>query len=106
MEFSKRFFVRIDQATISDLADFLNINSPNGYKNFEDELFSEMVFFAFSTEFWNFDFFAFFEKVTFYLHLWNMKEVLVSWREKWKKIIADFHVLGLFMAKKHDLSEK
>jgi hypothetical protein len=23
-----------------------------------------------------------------------------------KKIIADFHVLGLFMAKKHDLSEK
>jgi hypothetical protein len=25
---------------------------------------------------------------------------------KMKKIIADFHVLGLFMAKKHDLSEK
>jgi hypothetical protein len=25
---------------------------------------------------------------------------------KIKKIIADFHVLGLFMAKKHDLSEK
>jgi hypothetical protein len=26
--------------------------------------------------------------------------------EKNEKIIADFHVLGLFMAKKHDLSEK
>jgi hypothetical protein len=25
---------------------------------------------------------------------------------KMKKIIADLHVLGLFMAKKHDLSEK
>jgi hypothetical protein len=25
---------------------------------------------------------------------------------KMKKIIADFHVLGLFIAKKHDLSEK
>jgi hypothetical protein len=25
---------------------------------------------------------------------------------KMKKIIADFHVLGLFMAKKHDLSDK
>jgi hypothetical protein len=35
-----------------------------------------------------------------------MREVLVSWWEKWKKIIADFHVLGLFMAKKHDLSDK
>jgi hypothetical protein len=35
-----------------------------------------------------------------------MREVLVSCREKWKKIIADFQVLGLFMAKKHDLSEK
>jgi hypothetical protein len=35
-----------------------------------------------------------------------MREVLISYREKWKKIIADFHVLGLFMAKKHDLSEK
>jgi hypothetical protein len=34
------------------------------------------------------------------------REVLVSWWEKWKKIIADFHVLGIFMAKKHDLSEK
>jgi hypothetical protein len=30
--------------------------------------------------------------------------VLVS--RKMKKIIADFHVLGLFMAKKHDMSEK
>jgi hypothetical protein len=28
----------------------------------------------------------------------------VSW--KMKKIIAYFHVLGLFMAKKHDLSKK
>jgi hypothetical protein len=27
-------------------------------------------------------------------------------RKMKKKIIADFHVLGLFMAKKHDLSEK
>jgi hypothetical protein len=35
-----------------------------------------------------------------------MREVLVSCRVKWKKIIADFHVLGLFMVKKHDLSEK
>jgi hypothetical protein len=25
---------------------------------------------------------------------------------KWKTIITDFHVLGLFMAKKHDLSEE
>jgi hypothetical protein len=25
---------------------------------------------------------------------------------KMKKIIADFHVLGLFMVKKHDLSDK
>jgi hypothetical protein len=35
-----------------------------------------------------------------------MREVLVSWWEKLKKNIADFHVLGLFMAKKHDLSDK
>jgi hypothetical protein len=28
-----------------------------------------------------------------------MREVLVSCREKLKKIIADFHVLGLFMGK-------
>jgi hypothetical protein len=41
----------------------------------------------------------------FTCHIWNMREVLVSCREKWKKLIADFHVLGLFMAKKHDLSE-
>jgi hypothetical protein len=34
-----------------------------------------------------------------------MREVLVSCREKFKKIIADFHVLGLFMAKKHVLSD-
>jgi hypothetical protein len=38
--------------------------------------------------------------------IWGMREVLVSCREKLKKIIADFHVLGLFMAKKHDLSDK
>jgi hypothetical protein len=38
--------------------------------------------------------------------IWNMRELLVSCREKWKKkIIAEFHVLGPFMAKKHDLSE-
>jgi hypothetical protein len=42
----------------------------------------------------------------FTCHTWNMREVLVSCREKLKKIIADFHVLGLFMARKHDLSEK
>jgi hypothetical protein len=29
--------------------------------------------------------------------IWNMGEVLVSCREKSKKCIADFHVLGLFM---------
>jgi hypothetical protein len=27
-------------------------------------------------------------------------------KNEWKKKIADFHVLGLFMAKKHDLSDK
>jgi hypothetical protein len=42
----------------------------------------------------------------FTCHIWNMSEVLVSCREKWKFFIADFHVLGLFVAKKHDLSEK
>jgi hypothetical protein len=35
-----------------------------------------------------------------------MRVVLVQCREKWKKIIADFYVLGLFIAKKHDLNEK
>jgi hypothetical protein len=44
--------------------------------------------------------------MVFTCHIWNMREVLVSCREKWKKCIADLHVLGLFMAKKHDLSEK
>jgi hypothetical protein len=34
-------------------------------------------------------------------HIWNMREVLVSCR----KIVADF-LKGLFMAKKHDLSDK
>jgi hypothetical protein len=38
--------------------------------------------------------------------IWNMGEVLVLRREKWKKFIADIHVLGLFIPKKHDLSEK
>jgi hypothetical protein len=42
----------------------------------------------------------------FTCHIWNMREVLVSCREKGIFFIADFHVLGLFMAKKHDLSEK
>jgi hypothetical protein len=42
----------------------------------------------------------------FTCHIWNMREVLVSWWEKWKIFIADFHVLGLFMAKKHDFSDK
>jgi hypothetical protein len=35
-----------------------------------------------------------------------MREVLVKCREKWKFFIADFHVLGLFMAQKHDLAKK
>jgi hypothetical protein len=35
-----------------------------------------------------------------------MREVLVSCRENLIFLIADFHVLGLFMAKKHDLSDK
>jgi hypothetical protein len=42
----------------------------------------------------------------FTCHIWNMREVLVSCREKLKFFIADFHVLELFMAKKHDLSDK
>jgi hypothetical protein len=42
----------------------------------------------------------------FTCHIWNMREVLVSWWEKWKIFIADFHVLGLFMAKNHDLSDE
>jgi hypothetical protein len=37
-----------------------------------------------------------------------MREVDIGFvmRKMKKKIIADFHVLGLFMAKKHDLSDK
>jgi hypothetical protein len=31
--------------------------------------------------------------------VFTMREVLVSCREKWKFVIADFHVLGIFMAK-------
>jgi hypothetical protein len=42
----------------------------------------------------------------FTCHIWNMREILVLCREKWNFFNADFHVLGLFMAKKHDLSEK
>jgi hypothetical protein len=42
----------------------------------------------------------------FTCHIWNMREVLVSWWVKWNFFIADFHVLGLFIAKKHDLSDK
>jgi hypothetical protein len=42
----------------------------------------------------------------FTCHIWNMREVLVSCREKWNFFVADFHVLGLFLAKKHDLSKK
>jgi hypothetical protein len=37
--------------------------------------------------------------VIFTCHIWNMREVLVSRWKKLKKNIADFHVLGLFMAK-------
>jgi hypothetical protein len=35
-----------------------------------------------------------------------MGQVLVACREKSKNLIADFHVLGLFMGKKHVLSNK
>jgi hypothetical protein len=35
-----------------------------------------------------------------------MREVLVSCLEKWKKIIADFHVLGIFMAENMIWSKK
>jgi hypothetical protein len=45
-------------------------------------------------------------KGAYYSYIWNMREVLVYCREKWKKIIAYFHVLELFIAEKHDLSEK
>jgi hypothetical protein len=52
-----------------------------------------------------FSYFLNFKFLIFTCLIWNMRKVLVWW-EKWKKIIADFHVLGLFMAKKHDLSDK
>jgi hypothetical protein len=42
----------------------------------------------------------------FTCHIWNIREVLVSCREKWNFFIGNFHVLGLFMAKKHDLSDE
>jgi hypothetical protein len=45
-------------------------------------------------------------ELIFTCHIWNMREVLVSCRENWIFFITDFHVLGLFMAKKHDLSGK
>jgi hypothetical protein len=58
----------------------------------------------------NFSFIFFFCNFFFHFiftcHIWNMREVLVSCQEKLKKIIADFHVLGLFIGKKHYLSEK
>jgi hypothetical protein len=44
--------------------------------------------------------------IHFTCHIWNMREVLVWCREKLVFFIAVFHVLGLFMAKKHDLSDK
>jgi hypothetical protein len=37
----------------------------------------------------------------FTCYIWNMRIYVMR-----KKFIADFHVLGLFMAKKHDLSDK
>ena len=45
-------------------------------------------------------------KSCFYLPHMKYGKVLISRREKWKFFIADFHVLGLFIPKKHDLSEK
>ena len=42
----------------------------------------------------------------FYLPHMKYGKVLVSRREKWKKFIAYFHVLWLFIPKKHDLSDK
>jgi hypothetical protein len=33
--------------------------------------------------------------LVFSCHIWNMREVLVSCREKWNFFIADFHALGL-----------
>jgi hypothetical protein len=35
-----------------------------------------------------------------------MREVLVSFGQKLKNFFAYFHFLGLFVGKKHDLSEK
>jgi hypothetical protein len=46
------------------------------------------------------------KKVPFYLPHMEYEGSIGFVSRKIKKIIADFHVLGLFMAKKHDLSEK
>jgi hypothetical protein len=51
--------------TISGLADFLNIFSPNGYKNFEEELFSGF-FFRSGRNFEIWIFLLFFEKSDFF----------------------------------------
>jgi hypothetical protein len=42
----------------------------------------------------------------FTCHIWNMREYWFRVEKNEKEIIADFHVLELFMANKHDLSEK
>jgi hypothetical protein len=41
----------------------------------------------------------------FTCHIWNMRDVLVLCGENLYFFIVDFHVLGLFMAKNHNLSE-
>jgi hypothetical protein len=52
--------------TISDLADFLNIDSPYGYKNFVEELYPKKNFFD-RDGILKFGFFCFFlKKVTFF----------------------------------------
>jgi hypothetical protein len=51
---------------MSDLADFLNIDSPDGYKNFVEELFSVIVFFSpRNLEILIFSLFFFSKKVTY-----------------------------------------
>jgi hypothetical protein len=44
-------FCKNRPSDLADLADFLNIDSHNAYKNFVEELFSEIVFFRFPRNF-------------------------------------------------------
>jgi hypothetical protein len=52
------------------------------------------------------DIFLNFYETTLLTYMKNGESTMVSCREKFKKNIADYHVLGLFVGKKHDLSEK